>query len=401
MWLDSGPRAPGGGAHGGDSQARVRGKPIPIPLGTATGDSDSYSNSQYPREIPSFLPSCLRLGVGLGLCPQRPRESGMSWCLFSSTFVLQGKGKPLSPHRVGGARGSQGPCLSCPGLVVADGWRRRRGNGAPVGGAHCPQEIAQTPYVRSELTAEPARNDDRRAGGGRLGEPIYEERGAQGLCKEGAVGWPWATGPRVPAWGWRGLSAWCGPAAYRPRFTLLPPLPGAGRRVVRARALLRHPRPSGTSLERLRGLDTSCPLSSCSSPHDRMLSPSGCCSEGGLPFLSPAGVLIPRPGVPPPFWVWSIPPPHVQQAQAPEPARPHAGPERVRGSGSAQRPQPGRADSRSTRLGAADPTSGWAGRCASPPLTAIIHSPRVSESLLATCCLGSLTGKGHGTLKRR
>lgn len=54
---------------------------------------------------------------------------------------------------------------------------RERGNGAHVGG------IAHMLYVTSELTAEPARNDGRRAGGGLLGRREGPRPGSKGGCR--------------------------------------------------------------------------------------------------------------------------------------------------------------------------------------------------------------------------
>lgn len=83
-----------------------------------------------------------------------------------------------------------------------------RGEWSPVQGELVPPRNSSDALCKGELTAESARNDGRRAGGGCLGRsvaPIYEERGAQGLAAGGACWLAWGAelGHRS-SWGWRG-----------------------------------------------------------------------------------------------------------------------------------------------------------------------------------------------------
>lgn len=152
--LSEGPRAPGRGAE----STAVRSPPGP------------EGRQSIPFTLPwgstFLLPLPPRLMVGAASLPTASQQVWEPVVSSLPPLVLQGWGA-LSPH-------GRGPwecrVLSlvprCPWLVAVDGCRN--GEWGPVQGGSFPPEIAQMPYVKGELTAESARNDGRRAGGGLL-----------------------------------------------------------------------------------------------------------------------------------------------------------------------------------------------------------------------------------------
>lgn len=240
-------------------------------------------------------------GGGWGLCPQ-PQGSCKELQPFSSPSFwgpLQQGGSPLVPRR--------------PGCVVVAGWRRR-GEMGPVWGSSFPQEIAQMPYVMSELTAASARNDGRRwegAGRGRAGNQVwlrFTRRGGPGLCSRRGYCRPrcgvteaWVLGAAGPGRGRGWARCLAGPAGFGPGSALLPRQVPAG-----ARSAQGPPKRTWGALWETCRAGTSCPLASCPSPH------RGTSSQGdtALRVASPS-FSLPRP------WFLPLHPPSGCQSPHP------------------------------------------------------------------------------------